>query len=79
MSLLGRTHIRRMLENLILVLLQADGAAGPPLILNRVFTQDMERSKRRVDDAVNTLKATGLTEEQIRRVVEDLLIRKSKS
>jgi hypothetical protein len=79
MDLLGRTHIRRMLENLILVLLQPNASSDRPVILNRVFTQDMERSKRRVDDAVVALKELGLTDEQIKRVVQDVQVRKSKA
>jgi len=45
MELLGHTHIRRILENLVLVWLDAEKLSGSPLILNRVLEQE-QRAKQ---------------------------------
>jgi hypothetical protein len=73
MDLLGHTHIRRILENLVLVWLDA-GQPGSPLILNRVLEQDKERSNKRIDSALGHLKQLGLTDEQTSRLLETLKI-----
>jgi len=74
MELLGHTHIRRILENLVLVWLDAEISSGPPIILNRVLEQDKERSNRRIDSALSSLKQLGLTDEQTGRLLEKLKI-----
>ncbi len=77
-NLLGHSHVRKMLENFILVELYPSAASGLPVILNQVFKQDAERSKKREDDAVAALKKLGLTDEQIVRVTQAALISKTK-
>lgn len=79
MDLLGHTHVRRTLENLVLVWLHTDASSGSPLILNRVLTQDMERSQKRVASALVHLKRLGLTDEQTKRAVETLIITKTQA
>lgn len=74
MELLGHTHIRRTLENLVLVWLDSANSSGPPVILNRVLTQDKERSNKHVESALVHLKRLGLTDEQTRRLVETLKV-----
>lgn len=75
-ELLGHTHIRRMLENLVLVLLDAQYPSGPPVILNRILEQDKKRSNKRIDSALSNLKQLGLTKEQTVRLLETLKIRR---
>ncbi|MCI0724311.1 MAG: hypothetical protein L0338_35910 [Acidobacteria bacterium] len=77
-DLLGHSHVRKMLENFILAELYPSVAGGLPVILNQVFKQDTERSKKREDDAVAALKKLGLTDEQIVRVTQAALISKTK-
>ncbi len=62
MELLGHTHIRRMLENLALVWLDAVELPGSPLILNRVLEQDKDRTNKHIDSARSHLKQLGLTD-----------------
>jgi|SRR5438874_1845431 len=76
MELLGHTHIRRILENLVLVWLDA-GQSGPPLILNRVLEQDKERSNKRIDSALSHLKQLGLTDENTSHLLEALKIKRA--
>ncbi len=76
-ELLGHTHIRRMLENLVLVLLDAQYPSGPPVILNRILEQDKKRSNKRIDSALSHLKQLGLTNEQTVRLLETLKIRRA--
>ncbi len=78
MDLLGHTHLRRMLENLILVWLHSSTSAGSPVILNQVLAQDVERSKRRVDDTVSALKKLGLSEDAIQQVISKSVVRKTR-
>jgi hypothetical protein len=73
-ELLGHTHIRRMLENLVLVLLDAQYPSGPPVILNRILEQDKKRSNKRIDSALGHLKQLGLTDEQTVRLLDTLKI-----
>lgn len=79
MDLLGPTHVRRTFENLLLVWLHADVPSGPPLILNRVFAQDMERSKNRAEAALAALKKLGLTDEETKHLVEALKVTKARA
>ena len=74
MELLGHAHIRRILENLVLVFLDAGKSPGPPVILNRVLEQDKERSNKHIDLARGHLKHLGLTDEQTSRLLETLKI-----
>lgn len=74
MELLGHTHMRRILENLVLVWLHAEISSGPPIILNRVLEQDKERSNKRIDSALSSLKQLGLTDEQTSRLLETLKV-----
>lgn len=73
-ELLRHTHLRRVLENLVLLWLQVDPADSPPIILNRVLAQDAERAGRRVSAASRDLKALGLTVEQAQRLLQELKI-----
>ncbi len=73
MELLGHTHIRRMLENLVLVLMDGE-KSGSPLVLNRVLAQDKERTNRHIDLALSHLKPLGLTDEQTSRLLATLKI-----
>lgn len=75
-ELLGHTHVRRTLENLVLVWMNADNPSGLPLILNRVLTQDKERTNKRIDSALGHLKQLGLTDEQTSRLLETLRIKR---
>jgi len=70
MELLGHTHIRRMLENLALVWLDAVELPGSPLILNRVLEQDKDRTNKHIDSARSHLKQLGLTDEETSRLLE---------
>ena len=74
MELLGHTHIRRTLENLVLVWMNAATPSGVPVILNRVLAQDKERTNKRIDSAFGHLKQLGLTDEQTSRLLETLKI-----
>jgi hypothetical protein len=74
MELLGHTHVRRALENLVLVWMNADTQTVLPLILNRVLAQDKERNHKRIDSALSHLKQLGVTEEQTSRLLETLKI-----
>jgi hypothetical protein len=65
-DLLVHTHIRRILENLVLVWLGA-GKYGPPLILNRVLERDKQRTNKHIDLALGHLKHLGLTDENTSR------------
>jgi len=78
MDLLGHTHIRRMLENLVLVWLHVDATSGPPLVLNRVLTRDREGSKKRMDTVVAELKKLGLTDELTKQVIHAMMITRTK-
>jgi hypothetical protein len=78
MDKLAHAHIRRMLENLVLVWLHSDSSSGPPLVLNRVLTRDIERSRMRVETTMTELKKLGLTDEQIKQVVEASMITKKR-
>ena len=77
MDLLGHTLIRRILENLVLVWLDAEKSSGAPLILNRVLAQDKERSNKRIDSALSHLKHLGLTDEKTSRLLEALKIKRA--
>jgi hypothetical protein len=77
MESLGHTHIRRILENLILVWMDAENLSGAPLILNRVLEQDRARTKKHLDSALTQLKHLGLTEDQSAQVVEKLKVARS--
>ncbi len=79
MDLLGHAHLRRMLENLILVWLHSSTSAGSPVILNQVFAQDIERSKRRVNDTMSALKKLGLSEDAIQQVISKSVVRKTRT
>jgi hypothetical protein len=79
MELLGHAHVRKMLENLFLVLLHSDLPSGPPLILNRVIAKDVERTSKHTDVAIAQLRKLGITEEQAKAVIEALKIGKTKS
>jgi hypothetical protein len=79
MDLLGHTHIRRMFENLVLVWLHSDASSGPPLILNRVLTRDMERSKKLTDAACAELRKLGLTDKQTKQVIQALQVTRTRS
>ncbi len=74
MELLGHTHIRRFLENLVLVWLDAGISSGSPLILNRVLEQDKGRTNKHIDSARSHLKQLGLTDEQTSRLLEMLKV-----
>lgn len=74
MELLGHTHIRRILENLVLVWLDAETSSGSPLIFNRVLAQDKERANKHIDLALSHLKPLGLTDEQTSRLLHTLKI-----
>jgi len=74
---LGNTHLRRMLENLMLVWLHADAAPGPPVILNQVFRQNLERRKKREGTAAAALKELGLNEAAIQQVISKSVVRKT--
>ncbi len=78
MELLGHTHIRRILENLVLVWLDAEKSSGSPLILNRVLERDKERSNKRIDSALSHLKQLGLTDENTSRLLETLKIARAR-
>lgn len=73
-ELLLHTHVRRVLENLVLVWMDAGKSHGSPLILNRVLTQDRERTNKRIDLALSHLKTLGLTDEQNNRLLQTLKI-----
>ncbi len=73
MELLGHTHIRQVLENLVLVWLDAE-KFGSALILNRVLEQDKERSNKHIESARGHLKQLGLTDEQTSRLLETLKV-----
>jgi hypothetical protein len=75
-DLLRHTLIRRILENLVLMWLDAEKSSGPPLILNRVLAQDKERSNKRIDSALSHLKHLGLTDEKTSRLLEALKIKR---
>jgi hypothetical protein len=77
MDLLRHTLIWRILENLVLVWLDADKSFGPPLILNRVLARDKERSNKRIDSALSHLKHLGLTDEKTSRLLEALKIKRA--
>jgi hypothetical protein len=74
MELLGHTHIRRILENLVLVWLDAEKSFASPLVLNRVLAKDTERTNKHIDLALGHLKSLGLTDEQTSRLLETLKI-----
>jgi len=75
-DLLGHTHIRRILENLVLVWLGA-GQSGPPLILNRVLERDKQRTNKHIDLALGHLKHLGLTDENTSRLLKALKIERA--
>ena len=77
MDLLGHTHIRQTLESLVLVWLHGDKSAEVPVILNRVLAKDRERREKRVESAVVHLKELGLTDEQTKRVIDALTLKKA--
>jgi hypothetical protein len=64
MDLLGHTHVRRTLENLVLVWMNAENPSGLPVILNRVLEQDKARNKKRMDEALLALKHLGVNDAQ---------------
>ena len=74
LELLGHTHVRQVLENLILVWMDAEKSSGSTLILNRVLTRDRERTNKRIDLALSHLKSLGLTDEQTSRLLQTLKI-----
>ena len=76
MELLGHTHIRLILENLVLVWLGA-GKSGPPLILNRVLERDKQRTNKHIDLALGHLKHLGLTDENTSRLLKALKIERA--
>ncbi len=78
-ELLGHSHVRKMLENFILVELHPSEVGGLPVVLNQIFNQDAKRSKRKVDDAATALKKLGLTGEQIIGIIQTSLISKTKA
>jgi hypothetical protein len=77
MSLLGHAHVRRMLENLVLVVSHSGTPQGPPMILNRILTQDMERMAKNTDAMISQLRKLGLTEDQGKKVIDALRIAKT--
>ncbi len=77
MELLGHTHIRRILENLVLVWLDAGKSSGPPLILNRVLERDKQRTNKHIDLALGHLKHLGLTDENTSRLLKTLKIERA--
>lgn len=74
MELLRHTHIRRTLENLVLVWLSVGQPSSASLILNRVLAQDKQRTSKQIDAALGSLKQLGLTDEQTARLLETLRI-----
>ncbi len=74
MSLLGHAHVRRMLENLVLVVSHSGSPQGPPLILNRILTQDMERTAKNTDAVIGQLRKLGL---RSREVIDALRVAKT--
>jgi hypothetical protein len=49
----------------------------PPLILNRILTQDMERTAKNTDAVIGQLRKLGLTEDQGKKVIDALRITKT--
>jgi hypothetical protein len=74
MESLAHTHIRRILENLALVWMEAEIASAPILILNRVLEQEKVRTKKHLDSVLTQLKHLGLTEEQSTQAIEKLKV-----
>jgi hypothetical protein len=50
---------------------------GPPLILNRILTHDMERSAKNTHAVISQLRKLGLTEDQGKKVLDALRIAKT--
>lgn len=60
---MGDTHIRRMLESLLLAELQVSSQAPLPVILNQIYVQNAERSQKRIRTAVAALRKLGLAQQ----------------
>lgn len=74
MEVLGHTLIRRILESVVLVWLDAWKSSGPLIILKRVLELDKERSNKHIDSARSHLKRLGLADDQTSRLLESLKI-----